>query len=465
MSRPRLLPVVSLHLLVLAGCRTPEPAPTPFAGPSVKTSLRYFVGTSLSGPQEGKSSGGSLAPFTLEVIAQERWAPLATLGQAVGSQTRFLTVSAGQQPIRSVPRLAAAARIVQAVSPGQAATRCAVLSSREGVLERGVTAALRVEQAAGGSTYLELQIHRNPDDQLQLALVAMGAKEPLDDVDNPVARSRSAPELERELVLLDPLPGNAETSLTLLVPTPFASDPGEAIAFALVVGVPGGQDLPQLTDPAMAAALEDLKRCGQSPAVLTTEPPSAFATGLPPALDSLRHGPTQRQGLLHLARDASAPITEDLALVAEAAFLQECCARILDRVKAQSAALDPHALALLLETSTLEYVADLLARDKLAPELQSVLVRQAGQAGRQAYSLEEAVKAGSLAAVQARLIEENWIALEDNTPAARIRAFDWLRSRGQALEGYDPLAAPRDRRVALEKVQAARTAAAAPTGS
>ncbi|MCS7034766.1 MAG: hypothetical protein NZ561_12355, partial [Phycisphaerae bacterium] len=50
-----------------------------------------------------------------------------------------------------------------------------------------------------------------------------------------------------------------------------------------------------------------------------------------------------------------------------------------------------------------------------------------------------------------RLIAENLIYLSDNSPAAQVRAYDWLRSRGRAPDSFDPLADPRSRRTALEQ--------------
>ena len=41
--------------------------------------------------------------------------------------------------------------------------------------------------------------------------------------------------------------------------------------------------------------------------------------------------------------------------------------------------------------------------------------------------------------------------LSSADPAARVRAFDWLRSRGQAPGGYAPTADRASRRAALER--------------
>jgi len=57
--------------------------------------------------------------------------------------------------------------------------------------------------------------------------------------------------------------------------------------------------------------------------------------------------------------------------------------------------------------------------------------------------------------LDARVIAENLIYLEDASPASRVRAYDWLQSRGRAPAGFDPLGTPRERRDALEKARSA----------
>jgi hypothetical protein len=94
----------------------------------------------------------------------------------------------------------------------------------------------------------------------------------------------------------------------------------------------------------------------------------------------------------------------------------------------------------------------MLNDNQLPPELASVLTSFGGEAGRHASSLDEITKnltgPGEL---QTRLIAENMIYLEDSSPAARVLAFDWIKSRRTAPAGYYPLAPARQRKDALEK--------------
>jgi hypothetical protein len=116
---------------------------------------------------------------------------------------------------------------------------------------------------------------------------------------------------------------------------------------------------------------------------------------------------------------------------------------------AKSEEADP---AWLLESSTLEVLSALVADQVTSPEIEAVLLRFAGQAGRQAMSMEKALLASrGVDDLQRLLAEENFLSLEDSSPAARARALRWLEERGLAPAGYDPLAPPKERRAALEK--------------
>jgi hypothetical protein len=69
---------------------------------------------------------------------------------------------------------------------------------------------------------------------------------------------------------------------------------------------------------------------------------------------------------------------------------------------------------------------------------------------------------GTRAEFENRIMAENIIFLEDNSPASRVRAYDWLKARGKAPAGFDPLGPARERRIALDK--AANPPTTAPGG-
>ncbi len=86
-----------------------------------------------------------------------------------------------------------------------------------------------------------------------------------------------------------------------------------------------------------------------------------------------------------------------------------------------------------------------------------LLLRHAGEAARVEGLLAELLEScSSSAELQARLLEENLYALEDSSPAARVRAYDWLALRGGQPPGYDPLAGREARRAAWLAAERAR---------
>ena len=88
----------------------------------------------------------------------------------------------------------------------------------------------------------------------------------------------------------------------------------------------------------------------------------------------------------------------------------------------------------------------------LPGELSAILTLHAGEAGRHAGALDEAIRTSATREqFNLRLIAENYIYLEDSSPASRVRAFDWLFAQGRSPAGYDPLGPAKDRRAALER--------------
>jgi len=84
-------------------------------------------------------------------------------------------------------------------------------------------------------------------------------------------------------------------------------------------------------------------------------------------------------------------------------------------------------------------------------------VRRAGELGRYPDMVLEVLAASTAPAdLEQRFLAENLIFLEDAHPAARVRAYDWLRARGAAPAGYDPLATREERRSALASLEEGR---------
>lgn len=161
----------------------------------------------------------------------------------------------------------------------------------------------------------------------------------------------------------------------------------------------------------------------------------------------------RRQSLLYLAREAHAPIIEDITLSAPDAVMDRFAQVIRDECE----------LGPCFQTDTwgwrLQQIAYLLCIELMSvdsgwPELESILIRYTGQVGRHPSVLKEMVaEATNMADLEQRLLFENVLYLEDMSPSARTRAFEWLQVRSRAPVGYDPLASVQERRRAINRFQ------------
>jgi hypothetical protein len=196
--------------------------------------------------------------------------------------------------------------------------------------------------------------------------------------------------------------------------------------------------------------VEQLQRfaAGAAPAAGVLAP--SGWSGLATALRAMRQPATSRVAMVYLAGQTGAELFGDVALVAPDPTLGELATRIEKRLGEAPAAMEPQQLGWQLEVAALEQLAELQSTEKLPSELAGVLARYAGEAARNAGSLEELTRVKGREQLQSRLIAENFTYLEDASPSARVRAYDWLRAQGRAPAKYDPLGAPKERAAAID---------------
>lgn len=183
----------------------------------------------------------------------------------------------------------------------------------------------------------------------------------------------------------------------------------------------------------------------------------AGAAHLAALLEALGAAPDPRPGLVHLATEIGAPALLDLALAARPGHLAP-----LARAALEAAALVPGperaALAWALERTALRTLVERRQSAEDDPAAAALLLARAGEAGAFPALLSEVLATRpDLAAFEAWLLEENRIFLSDRSPAARVRAYDWLAARGAAPPGFDPLGSAEARRAALAASDAQET--------
>jgi hypothetical protein len=273
------------------------------------------------------------------------------------------------------------------------------------------------------------------------------------------------PTYQRETVLLDPLPAADRVTHAILVPSPFGGGTARAIAAVIRIGPapPPGAGEGEEHAQAAARAAADIERSAAIARERTAPPPPERPvwSGIESAVQGLIFPWTRRPALLYLAGASGASVAEDLAYSAPDDITARYVDVVIARCTAGDGAATPDAVRWLLEKSAFELLAETAAKETLPPEVEGILTRHAGEAGRGDAVGEVIAAAADAADFANRIVQENLIYLEDPSPAARMRAFDWLSARGLAPARYDPLATPKERRAALTAAAEAAAAQAA----
>ena len=280
---------------------------------------------------------------------------------------------------------------------------------------------------------------------------------------------------QRELAIVEKPPLGLSEGLSFFVPMRFEGS--DAASIVATIEITPGNDDPMHKERVVRSAA-DLQRSIDAVARRPdTAPiaPSAWSS-LDVAIGGLARESRRRASLVFLAGETRARLCEDAALVADAPALAALVDAFSTQVNpspstrpasgpASMPAVRPSSdeIGWLLDRATFLTLGKMLGESKIPPELASVLMSYAGEAGRHAASVEEIRRGmGTRAEFENRIMAENMIFLEDNSPASRVRAYDWLKARGKAPVGFDPLGPARERRIALDN--AANPPTTAPGG-
>jgi hypothetical protein len=245
--------------------------------------------------------------------------------------------------------------------------------------------------------------------------------------------------------------GGAAVIQTIRIPWPLPEPSGQ---FLLAISHEGGTRYASLwrirveaapADDATAAEIADL-RAATAPSPASSNRWSRLGAQLG-AVDPAE----LRRSLQFAALDLGADLTGEAAAVAT----DEELPMIAGGVSRALSGLDAHTsgpeAAWAADRATLLTIATLQRKNKLGRATGALVSARLGEVGREPALAADLARGSATAAdFDQRVKAEHLVFLDDASPAARVRAFDWLTARAAAPAGYNPLGPERERRAAVE---------------
>ena len=432
-------------------------------------------------------------------------------GESLPSKARLIAITRNSQPIHPSAKLAQRALIgdsddaskldaILSSSPNVIADdrnapawgRTVSMGKASGALPRGATVRLIAKETTAKPEYaaghlvnrrVELELHRpNDTTMLQIAVLLEDLVQPYEPILDNTAHVETAAESkpkaatnlpttapteekvnsppprkafalpQQELLVFDRPAFAAQDEFVIIVPFKFANSESTAVAAFVKISYGSATDAEHLQ--AYTSCLTNLK----ASATKATERPYSELLDNPEnssllsALQAMAHPATARQAMVFLADQADVAVFEDLALVGDDWTLTELSKKLFTKLGSPMVIRGKDHLAWLLEATGFSLLTEQLSTGKMLPEHAAILTLHAGEAGRHAGSLDDALKTSvNRRDFKLKLIAENYIYLEDSSPASRVRAFEWLQARDLAPKDFDPLGPPKERRAALER--------------
>lgn len=476
---PLLRGALMAFVLVFSGaCAAPlavEAAPEPLRLPAgLQVAQSQHLGTLLSGPQVGDFDLDRHLNCTVEVVLLRR-APGRVL-RPLASDLRLVAQLQGQQTVQGGSRLAVGARWVygqdaeaawQAIASGEWGDHLA-LETQSAVVPGGSTFLLDLSAAElitdpdnflrewpdrepvkksltvglqyggdDGNTYLDAGFALTnlvaAEGDLELAQVPMEGGRPGGDF------------LMEEWILPEQGPSADGVPVLWLLPSPFELNAARTVAVLIRAeqGQPGDWDAVlesglvsggETSEPVEAVETEQQAWRRQVLRALSNVKSAreACAAGEPETDQALRGALVYACNLFDLS------LGGDLCLTGDAAMLREWAALLPDAAERESASAD--GLTWDLERAAWIQLARTMVKGDLPDAMLALVLRHGGEAGNYPSTLEDAARNSiDVDTFERRLLQENRLFLEDASPAARVRAFDWLKRKGQNPPDWDPL--------------------------
>ena len=477
---------VSLTLaLSLAACATKKPV-QPLSAEGFKTRHGHYVGNPLGGAQPVPQpfiQQDALAVH-IRLIGLEQ--PIRPELEPLAAHARLLATIEGENPFLATPSVTQPARYGMGVEAealvseieGGARGRIIELTDFHGVVCAGVTTYQELtlgSLAAGNLRRLRVAVYRPASatagattqpspPPVQLALLVQNPRGASPAPSAPAAADSAgdqtsggtvpAPATEavptRETALITQSIDATGQSVVLLTPFTAAGTQIQSIAIVIELSLPSADRAFEVASGTMVA---DLQAAATAAATRPAAPvPDAldrvFVTSV---IDAMTYGENRRAAIVYLAGRTDAHLAEQTAMTADDNFLNQFSLAIADAIGRQDNWTRPKA-GWLLDRISFEMLARTTIKRRLSPELTGVLLTLAGEAGRSPAAMEQILaNLSTRKDFENRLIAENFIALEDSSPAARVRAYDWLKAHARQPAGYDPLGEAHQRSAAIEK--------------
>jgi hypothetical protein len=459
--------------------------------PAARLTVSHFSGSPLSGPtarQVRQSDPSSALDVEVQFLALStevtpELGPMAPQVRLITASGEAAVLPAGQLTRACRWASADAATAVASQIRAAGAANVVELASYRLAIPSAVTASVRAQEdqpKQASPRAIEVMMHQPGSENAGFALeVAVSLRDfppeislPAADQDDSEPQGRPQPpripkrDTVGEVAILQSVSINQPTDIAILIPFEFANHPSKSVLVLLrAARGEAGAEMEQ----ALARCAADLRQSTQAAGAGPTMPTLTIAEwpGFRAALAGLEDEASRRASLAYLSTQVGASICEDLILVADDTALAAMAEPVRRLLTADTAQPPPavESLGWALDAIALKYMAQRQSASDLPPELLAVLLRHAGQIGSNPGTIEEiAQTVPSRKDFEARVTAENFVYLEDTSPAARVRAFDWLTARGGAPPGYDPLAPATQRQDALQKAwdeMAAQAAAAA----
>ncbi len=458
------LALLSTLAIGLAGCGLFQKEKPPFTAPTANLAMVHYAGSVLSGPQARAIGDADLKdPWLVKIDLVAAINLPTTDFSRISNQAKLIIAARSGVPMAASVEIGSNSTM-RIVTPefdrhsvlGDPKT-FADITSRSGAVVPGTAAQIDLSSELSANTTgrrsITIRVGRtSAPREYELAIISNDlVVAASDNADEKSAAPIYVPR-EETIYLTRKLELNQER-LLLVIPKRFAGSDANGIVVDLSI-----QASPD--EQQMLAAAEVLKKdIATSSMLLKTRlenltAGSAEEIALTTALSALAQaGDSPRGALSYLASESGARLSSAIVLVADNAQLQLLAKSVVERSQ-QLQKRDKPSVAWLLDRTTIATLAA-LANDTNHPLSQSVygaLSTYAGDVGRQLDVLQSiAAQSASPAEMQVRIVGEQMILLEDNSPSARVRAYDWLLTHGLAPAGYDPLAPIKQRREALQK--------------